>query len=376
MTTLGIVGSGQLGRMLVLSALPLGVRCRVLALGDDAAVRDFAHCHAPIGDAAAEAAFAADVAAITTEIENIDGALLERLAAHAPVWPPRQALSCKRDRRAERELLSSLSLPQPDWTATRVPPGGADDATRVRAELRAAVERVGLPARVKVAVGGYDGRGQWRVAAPADLDRVDAAAAPFVVEAEVPFDAEFSLVGAFAGAGAPPRFWTPGINRHASGILWRCDVGDGRVDAATVARGSAIVTTLGHALDYRGVLAVELYRVGGDVLVNEFAPRVHNSGHWTLDAAASSQFENHVRAVLGWPLAATTLRAPCVSWNVIGAWPARERLLAVEDLHLHEYGKSARPGRKLGHVTLCGAAGGDPRIDHVEALLLAARRLT
>ena len=380
-STLGIIGSGQLGRMLAFAALPLGVHCRFLARGDQDAVATFAGVvpagRPPAGSEAevpaAEQAFARGLSALTTEIENVDAATLARLAAAEPacaLWPPAAAIACKRDRREERALLARLGLPQGAWAATSGAAPAASPAA-LRGQLADAVAAVGTPCRVKAAVGGYDGRGQWRIAGPADIDRVDLAAAPFVVEAEVPFDEEFSLIGVFAGDGSAPRCWTPAVNRHADGMLVRSEVAAGRVSLALQLAAEHILTRLGHALGYRGVLALELYRVGDAVLVNEFAPRVHNSGHWTIEGATCSQFENHVRAVLGLPLGDTRLRAPCVSWNVVGRWPDRTALLRIPDLHVHDYDKSPRAGRKLGHLTLWDAHPDDGRARAVEALLAA-----
>jgi 5-(carboxyamino)imidazole ribonucleotide synthase len=375
--TLGIIGSGQLGRMLALAALPLGVHCRFLARGDADAVANFSGTVsvAPASDPrAAERAFAQGLTALTTEIENVDAATLARLAEAEPgcaLWPPAAAIACKRDRREERALLARLGLPQGAWAATPdVDPGAARET--LRRGLEAAVAAVGTPCRVKAAVGGYDGRGQWRVAAAADIDAVDLAAAPFVVEAEVPFDEEFSLLGTFAGDGSAPRCWAPTVNRHADGMLVRSEVAEGRIPLALQLAAEDVLTRLGHALGYRGVLALELYRVGNAVLINEFAPRVHNSGHWTIEGASCSQFENHVRAVLGLPLGDTRLRAPCVSWNVVGRWPDRAALLRIPDLHVHDYVKAPRAGRKLGHLTLWDARPDDGRARAVEALLAAA----
>ena len=375
--TLGIIGSGQLGRMLAIAALPLGVQSRFLPRGDHTSVADFAGLVRPAGDDArtAEPAFVRGLEVMTTEIEDVDAGTLARLAAHAArdglacaLWPPAAAIACKRDRRGERTELARLGLPQGAWAATP-DPADSDTAGERRAQLLAAIERVGMPCRVKAAIGGYDGRGQWRITTLADVERVALAAAPFVVEAEIAFDEEFSLLGVFAGDGSPPRCWTPTVNRHADGILVRSEVAPARLPLALQLVAERILGTLGQALGYRGVLAIELYRIGNDVLINEFAPRVHNSGHWTIEGAACSQFENHVRAVLGLPLGDTRLLAPCVSWNVLGAWPDRAALLQVPGLHVHDYAKSPRPGRKLGHVTLWDAQSEDGRAHAVQALL-------
>ncbi|MFZ5757329.1 MAG: 5-(carboxyamino)imidazole ribonucleotide synthase [Pseudomonadota bacterium] len=340
MKTLGIIGGGQLGRMLALSAIPLGVRCRFLVPKDDAALLDFSDRFAQ-QDPQQLARFARGLDAATTEIETIDPAIFADVMQHVPLWPTPRALDLKRDRRREREHLAALDLPQPRW---------AQAATH--AELAAACSAVAFPCRVKAASGGYDGRGQWKVASPADIAAVPAEAAPWTVEAEIDFRGEFSQVAVRAADGEV-RFWTPSINVHRDGILVRTepDVA-GMLPAAEIAEARRCLHTLMQSLDYRGVLAVEFFRTGAGILINEFAPRVHNSGHWTIEGALTSQFENHVRAVSGLPLGDTALRVPVITWNVLGAWPDRAALLAIPGLAVHDYGKAERAGRKIGHVTL------------------------
>lgn len=340
MKTLGIIGGGQLGRMLALSAIALGVRCRFLVPKDESAVKDFNGRH-PQLEADEIVRFARGLDAATTEIETIDPRIFSAVMQHAALWPTPQALDLKRDRRREREHLAALRLPQPAWAQAGI-----------HADLPAACEKVGFPCRVKAASGGYDGRGQWRLASQADIATLPAEAAPYTVEAEIDFRGEFSLV-AVRGVGGDICFWTPSLNVHRDGILVRTepDVG-GTVSREEVAEGERCVRVLMQSLDYRGVLAVEFFRTGGDILINEFAPRVHNSGHWTIEGAVTSQFENHVRAVLGLPLGSTALRVPVVTWNVLGSWPDRTALLAVDGLSVHDYGKAERAGRKIGHVTL------------------------
>lgn len=359
MKTLGIIGGGQLGRMLALSAIPLGVRCRFLVPKDDAALLEFGARYAQ-GDANDIALFSRGIDAATTEIETIDPRIFAGVMAHAPLWPTPAALDLKRDRRREREHLTALGLPQPRWAQAGI-----------HADLPAACAQAGYPCRVKAASGGYDGRGQWRVKSAADIAAIPPEAAPFTVEAEIDFRGEFSLVavrGVDAGGREDVRFWVPSINVHRDGILVRTepDVA-GTASAAEVAEGERCVRELMRSLDYRGVLAVEFFRTGIGILVNEFAPRVHNSGHWTIEGAATSQFENHVRAVLGLPLGDTSLRVPVITWNVLGHWPSRDALLAVPGLAVHDYGKAERPGRKIGHVTLERLT--PERIAQVEALL-------
>ncbi len=340
MKTLGIIGGGQLGRMLALSAIPLGVHCRFLVPGDDAALRSFDGRFSQ-DDADSRARFTQGLSAATTEIETISPAIFGDVMRHVSLWPTPDALDLKRDRRREREHLTALHLPQPRW-------GQAASHT----ELAAACAQVGFPCRVKAASGGYDGRGQWKVHSAADVAVVPAAAAPYTVEAEIDFRGEFSLL-AVRGASGEIRFWMPSLNVHRDGILIRTEPDiTGYVSPAERAEGERCVRVLMESLNYRGVLAVEFFRTGSGILINEFAPRVHNSGHWTIEGAITSQFENHVRAVLDLPLGSTALRMPVITWNVLGHWPDRTTLLAVEGLAVHDYGKAERAGRKIGHVTL------------------------
>ncbi len=360
MKTLGIIGGGQLGRMLALAALPLGIPCRFLVPQDDAAVAGFGlrfSQHDPVD----VDRFVQGLDAATTEIETIDPKIFAQVMQHTSLWPTPAALDLKRDRRCEREHLAALHLPQPRWAK-------AD----THGDLAAACAHLGFPCRVKAAGGGYDGRGQWRVANAADMAAIPVAAAPFTVEAEIDFRGEFSLL-ALRTRDGDIRFWTPSINVHRDGILVRCEPDIGLLTRGEIAEGERCVRTLMRSLDYVGVLAVEFFRTGtgagadARILINEFAPRVHNSGHWTIEGAATSQFENHVRAVLGLPLGDTALRTPVITWNVLGRWPVRERLLAVPGLAIHDYGKAERAGRKIGHVTLL--APDAARIAQVEALL-------
>ncbi|MFZ5724483.1 MAG: 5-(carboxyamino)imidazole ribonucleotide synthase [Pseudomonadota bacterium] len=340
MKTLGIIGGGQLGRMLALSAIPLGVRCRFLVPQDDAALRDFADRHAQ-AEPADIVRFAQGLAAATTEIETVDPRIFADVMRHAPLWPTPAALDLKRDRRREREHLTALGLPQPRWAQAGL-----------HADLAAACAQTGFPCRVKAASGGYDGRGQWRLKSVADIAAVPPEAAPYTVEAEIDFRGEFSLLAVRSGDG-DIRFWTPSLNVHRDGILVRTEPDvQGVVTPAELADGQRCVRSLLQSLDYRGVLAVEFFRTGSGILINEFAPRVHNSGHWTIEGARTGQFENHVRAVLGLPPGDTALRMPVITWNVLGHWPDRAALLAVPGLAVHDYGKTERAGRKIGHVTL------------------------
>jgi 5-(carboxyamino)imidazole ribonucleotide synthase len=321
MTLVGCIGGGQLGRMLALAALPLGVRFRFLDPAADA-------CAGEVGelvvgaydDPEALERLAAGADAVTYEFENVPVDAAERVGA----VPGPAALAAGQDRRHEKELFIRLGIPTPRF-------GSLDE--------------VGLPALVKQRRLGYDGKGQRAgdpSAPPADDE---------LAEELVPFDRELSIV-AVRGRDADIRFWPVAENLHRDGIL---RVSRAPAEGAPQVEAEAIAAALLDELDYVGVLAVELFDVGGRLLANEFAPRVHNTGHWTIDGAATSQFENHVRAVLGLPLGPTEAAAPCVMVNLIGVVPPLAELLALPGAHVHAYGKRPRPGRKVGHVTLVGA---------------------
>lgn len=354
MTTLGIIGGGQLGRMLALAALPLGVQCRFLAGPDEAPIQPFATRFAA-DDLIEVDRFARGCTAVTAEFEAIELATLQRVDAFAPLRPGAAALLAKQDRIVERNLLTTLQLPQPRWAAATAN------------TLASACAEIGYPCRVKVARGGYDGRGQWRLRSPNDLVEVPPGTAPWVVEEEIRFEHEFSLI-ASRSLGST-EFWPATFNEHRDGILTRSVAAAGLLSATAAARAQDMVSKLLTHLDYCGTLAVEFFRLGDQVLINEFAPRVHNSGHWTIEGAVTSQFENHVRAVLHWPLGSSQLRSTTRLWNVLGEWPKRSDLLAIAGIKVHDYGKAPRPNRKIGHLCLTEVEPNDPRIAAVDRLL-------
>jgi 5-(carboxyamino)imidazole ribonucleotide synthase len=321
MTLVACIGGGQLGRMLGLAGLPLGLRFRFLDPSPDA-------CAGEVGDlvvggyddvdALVGLADGADI--VTYEFENVPVEAARRVGA----VPGPRALEQGQDRLREKELFRSLGIPTARFGT---------------------LAETGLPALVKSRRLGYDGKGQRRLDVAGEIDDGE------IAEELVAFDRELSIVGVRGGAGET-RFWPVGENVHRDGILRLTR--SPAVDAPQ-AEAEAISTALLDALDYVGVLAVELFEVEGRLLANELAPRVHNTGHWTIDGAATSQFENHVRAVLGWPLGSTEALGEAVMVNLVGAVPPLERLLAVPGAHVHLYGKQSRPGRKLGHVTLVDA---------------------
>ena len=341
--TIGILGGGQLGRMLAMAAAQLGYRCHVYAPEADSIAAEVcgAFTHADWDDAAALAAFAADCAVITYEFENVPVAPLTALG-DAPLVPGRRALEVAQDRLAEKTFVSGLG-------GRPAPYAAVDDAT----DLAAALAEIGAPGILKTRRDGYDGKGQWRIGSPAEAAGLDLPARPLVYEGFIDFRAEFSVL-LCRGADGDIRFWDTPENVHDGGILARSTVPGSALVQGEVAEARALAAQVAAALDYVGVLTLEFFATAAGPVFNEMAPRVHNSGHWTIEGAITSQFENHIRAICGLPLGDTGLAARGVVMdNLIGDaahdWPA---LLADPANHLHLYGKAAaRPGRKMGHVT-------------------------
>lgn len=340
MTRLGIVGAGQLGRMMALAAAPLGIRTVLLDPGAEACGRFFGeHLMAGFDDLNAMGQLAAAVDVATFEFENIPPASVARLAEQIPVWPPAGALATARDRWAEKSLFRELSIP--------LPPVARIDA---QADLDAAVGDIGLPAVLKTRTLGYDGKGQAVLRSTEDVAGAWAGlgSVPCVLEGFVDFDDELSCIGVRSSAGEL-RFYDLVLNEHQAGILYRSTPQPHHPlqPAAEQYAGQVM-----DRLDYVGVMAFEFFRQGDQLLANEIAPRVHNSGHWTIEGARTSQFENHVRAVCGLPLGDTETRESVQMLNVYGGRPDVERLLSVPGVSWHDYDKTPRPGRKIGHVTV------------------------
>jgi 5-(carboxyamino)imidazole ribonucleotide synthase len=353
----GVLGGGQLARMLAIAGAPLGVRVVTLT-PDPEASHDVTHTIAGEYDdehALRELASLSDV--VTYEFENIPPEAVERLDGRVLLRPPPRALVLAADRWAEKELFTKLDIP----TAAYMPIAGEDD-------LRTALEQVGLPAVVKTRRLGYDGKGQLVCRTADELlaawDRLGHV--PLLCEQWVPFDRELSVVAVRSVQGEV-RCYTPSENVHEGGIL-RAIIAPAPGLSDDVRRmASLFVHRILTELDYVGVLALELFQRGDTLLANEIAPRVHNTGHWTIEGAETSQFENHLRAVLGWPLGSTAHRGHSVMVNIIGSTPPLERLLAVAGLRVHMYGKQPRAGRKLGHVSIAASSAADAR-EHVSAL--------
>ena len=347
-STIGILGSGQLGRMLAMAAAQLGFKCHIYA---DASGPAFdvatAHTVAAYDDEAALARFAAAVAVATYEFENIPVATVATLAGTIPVRPGAKALEAAQDRISEKRLARRLGAATADF---------APVASMAALDLFLD-KGFALPAILKTRRFGYDGKGQAKLATRADAAAAWAAMAgqPSVLESFVAFDREVSIVAARGLDGSFAAFPLT-ENEHRNHILHR-SLAPARVSAATAAEAEAIARRIADDLDYVGVFAIEFFALDRDgathLYVNEMAPRVHNSGHWTLDVAATSQFEQHIRAIAGWPLGAPDLTAPGAEMiNLIGAAIDDWRAIAARPGdHLHHYGKNqARPGRKMGHI--------------------------
>ncbi|MGN6789617.1 MAG: 5-(carboxyamino)imidazole ribonucleotide synthase [Rhodanobacteraceae bacterium] len=347
MTTLGILGGGQLARMLVLAGAPLGVRFRIVDNMADACAGQLAPLSTVGWDNVEKLEpFAREIDAATFDFENVPAATAEWLAAHTHVAPNALSLATAQDRVLEKALFRECGLPTAEF---------ADVATR--ADLDAALARIGAPAILKTRREGYDGKGQFRIRTLADADAAwqalgaQAETRGLILEGFVDFDFEASVVAVRAADGEF-RAWPVTRNWHVDGILSASlapAVRGATIEESSFAHTRAIAEKLG----YVGVFALELFVKRGELLGNEMAPRVHNSGHWTIEGAVTSQFENHVRAVLGMPLGDTSARFPSCMLNWIGELPDRDKLLAIPGAHWHDYGKSPRPGRKVGHATVC-----------------------
>ena len=365
MTTVGILGGGQLARMLALSGAPLGLRFLAMDTVADACAGQFAPLL--VGDYRDEAAlaeFAAQVDVATFDFENVPAESAEWLAAHVPVFPNPRALAVAQDRLAEKTLFRELGIPVPAFAAVAS-----------RSELDAALATVGVPCILKTRRLGYDGKGQFRIRAVADADAAwaalgaQAATVGLIVEAFVPFQRELSVV-AVRGRDGAFRTWPLTENWHVDGVL-SASLAPASAGAALAETATAYAWRLAERLDYVGVFALELFCRDGMLLANELAPRVHNSGHWTIEGAETSQFQNHLRAVLGLPLGATAMRGHACMLNWIGAMPDAAPVLEEAGGHWHDYGKEPRDGRKVGHATLRGE---DPRA-LADALERVGRRL-
>ena len=336
----GVLGAGQLARMIALAGYPLGVKFVFLDPSADACANSLGeHLHGAYDDPRllAELAERADV--VTYEFENVPAQVAEFLATHTQVHPAPKALAVAQDRLIEKTFFNNIDIPTPAYAAI--------DSLE---SLELAMTNIGWPAIIKSRTMGYDGKGQSLLKTPDDL--VSAwtllLGVPSIVEAFVPFNREVSIIAARSVSGEMV-FYPLSENVHRNGIL---RVSHSCANDPMQAQAEAYISRLMAALDYVGVLALELFEVNGELIANEFAPRVHNSGHWTIEGAETSQFENHLRAILDLPLGATTAVGKAAMVNFIGGLPVTEELLAIPHAHLHLYDKAPRKGRKVAHATI------------------------
>ncbi|WP_299426649.1 5-(carboxyamino)imidazole ribonucleotide synthase [uncultured Meiothermus sp.] len=340
---IGVLGGGQLGRMLALAGYPLGLQFRFF---DPAA-------HAPAGqlaelvvgdyrDETSLAQFAQGLELVTYEFENVPVSAADWLAGRLNVYPPRSALEVAQDRIAEKTFFQELGIPTPLFYPVRS-----------QSDLRDGLKRTGFPALLKTRRLGYDGKGQRMLRSAADMEAAWASLGgeALILEAFVPFDREVSILAVRSRAGEM-AFYPLVENHHAAGILHKSLAPAPNVTPQMQTQAEAYSVAVMENLEYTGVLAIELFQMGAELLANEMAPRVHNSGHWTIEGAETSQFENHLRAVLGLPLGSTAPRGYAAMLNLIGLQPDPARVLGVPGAHLHWYGKEVRAGRKVGHITL------------------------
>ena len=336
----GILGGGQLARMLALAGHSLGLEMVVLSSApDDCAAGVAERISGRFDDPSALGVLAERVDVVTYEVESVPAQSIEFLSARVPVLPPASALVAAHDRLPEKRLFSDLGIPVPAFAA-------ANDL----GELERAVASVGLPAVVKTRTGGYDGKGQAVLHRHSDVPSAWTALGrvPVIVEALVPFVREVAIT-AVRGRDGTTAFYPLVTNTHRDGIL-RLSVCCPDDPLQALAREYS--RRLADSLQYVGALTLELFEHQGTLWANEFAPRVHNSGHWTIEGAETSQFENHLRAITGLPLGGTAPVSACAMVNIIGDLPDVARVLAVPGAHLHVYRKQPRAGRKIGHVTV------------------------
>ena len=359
--TIGILGGGQLGYMLALAGYPLGLHFRFFDPSPEAPVgRIASRVTAEFSDESALDKFTNGLELVTYEFENVPVAAVRFLAERVPVFPPPAALEAAQDRLREKQLFQDLGIA----TTESAPVANAG-------ALDAAIDQIGLPAILKTCRMGYDGKGQWLLRTAEDVARAknDLSASspaavqsatpptaappevPFILERFVSFDRELSVL-AVRGRTGETAVYPLVENHHRGGILRLSLAPAPRLDPAIQRTAEDAARRIFEALQYVGVLAIEFFEKDGRLLANEMAPRVHNSGHWTIEGAVTSQFENHLRAVMGLPLGSTSAIGSSALLNLIGEVPDPADVLSIRDAHLHLYGKSARAGRKLGHVTL------------------------
>lgn len=340
---LGIIGGGQLGRMIALAAYPLGVRCTVLDPGAESCAGQVCpQIRGEFDDLQALYKLVQESDVVTYEFENVPVESSRWLAERVPVFPPPRALEVSQDRLAEKSFFQSQSIPTPPFAAIES-----------RAEFDLAVRAVGIPSVLKTRRFGYDGKGQFVIRSAADVEPAweKLGGRPLILEGFVPFSRELSIL-AVRGRDGTIATYPLVENEHRDGILHRSIAPAPDVPPELAKQAADYASRVLTELNYVGVLAIEWFQEGSRLLANEMAPRVHNSGHWTIEVAFTSQFENHVRAVCGLPLGRCEAVGHSAMYNLIGRVPRAAEVLQHPEASLHDYGKDPRPGRKVGHVTL------------------------
>ncbi len=358
---IGVIGGGQLGRMLALAGTPLGMNFAFLDPAPDACAQALGeHIRADYSDQDHLRQLADEVDLVTFEFESVPAETVAFLSQFVPVYPSAESLRIARDRWFEKSMFKDLGIPTPTFCNVL----SQDD-------LDAAVQETGLPAVLKTRTLGYDGKGQKVLRSASDVEGAFAelGSVPCILEGFVPFTGEVSLV-AVRGRDGETRFYPLVHNTHVGGIL---QLSIASSEHPLQALAEDYVGRVLTRLDYVGVLAFEFFEVDGGLKANEIAPRVHNSGHWTIEGSECSQFENHLRAVAGLPLGSTAKVGESAMLNFIGEVPPVAEVIAIDDCHLHHYGKAFKAGRKVGHATLRCASRErlQQQIAAVEALIKA-----
>ncbi len=357
---LGIVGGGQLGRMMAQAALPLGIKTAFLDPSEDACAADAGKLFCAKYDDETGVSLLSEFSnAITFEFENVPPITVEQLSQHLPTYPPAQALTTARDRWSEKSLFRQLNILTP-------PLALVDD----QESLEAGISDVKYPAVLKTRTLGYDGKGQKVLRTRADVVGAyeELGSVPMILEGFIDFEFEVSCIGVRDQQGRSV-FYPISKNEHRNGILYRSEPIQ---QSVLQSQAESAVKDVMDALDYVGTMAFEFFVQGDKLIANEIAPRVHNSGHWTIEGSVCSQFENHVRAVMNLPLGSTETRGEVAMYNVIGKRPNVQKLLTIPGVHWHDYSKSERIGRKIAHITITATNDEQlkARSEEVESLLV------